>query len=84
MIITLTRPMDIITNNKPRMLADDADKVTYLGHTYALSDFTSICNRCPDELEGWHGIIHETHFSGVLIKIPPGDGDHVVMGRYSS
>jgi len=47
-----------------------------------MSDFLRV-NATPDSpMYAWHGVVAETYFSGVLIKLCD-DGD-VILGRYCS
>ena len=55
--------------------------VRYLGHWYDVYDSQSITRELGfDQFKGWHGIVSETFFSGVLFRLV-GD-DEVIVGRY--
>ena len=56
----------------------------YKGSVYHLQDFTSLHgdNKCED-FEGWDGVVSDSCFSGVLIKLGQ-NNDSVVIGRYYS
>jgi hypothetical protein len=41
-----------------------------------------IVHEVNNPLRHWHGIHHESYFSGVLIRYADKDCDHVVVGRY--
>jgi len=89
--------MDITTNNKPRALLDwqeltDAERAEmdwsgpdagdsffrYRGTVYAVGEFM----RAPETLPGWHGVHSDSYFSGVLIRLPDGDSDSVIVARF--
>lgn len=89
--------IDITTNNTPRALVDweeltDAERAgfdwtdgdagesffRYKGQVYALSEFM----RAGDAFPGWHGYHGDSYFSGVLVRLPDGDSDSVIVARY--
>lgn len=45
----------------------------YKGHVYDLSDFLRL------NLKGWDGVLNETFFSGVVVKLK---SEGVIVGRY--
>ena len=88
--------MEIITNNVPRemipfeclpkkvqeQVAEDYinapyfDWVKYKGWWYCLEDFMR-----SDSLKGWDGILNDTYFSGILVRLVD-NGERVIFGRY--
>ena len=56
----------------------------YKDAIYHLQDFTSLHgeNKC-DDFAGWDGVVSDSYFSGVLIKLTQ-DCESVVVGTFSS
>ena len=96
--------MQIITNNKPRVLVAYADLpakaqvefdyvllsdaysprfVQYKGAWYDVYDSQYTGELGFDQFKGWHGIVSDSFFSGVLFKWVD-DGEAVIVGRYFS
>jgi len=93
--------MEIVTNKRPRLLLDfdqltereqrdfdhdDAETgsyVRYKGKIYSLDEFAV----APENLRkrGWDGVVSDSHFSGVLIRLGEHDDpDRVVMATFCS
>lgn len=65
-----------VTDNSRRI-------VLYKGTLYDVYDSQNINRELGfDQFKGWHGIVSETFFSGVLFKLC--DDDHCICGRYFS
>lgn len=65
-----------VTDNSPRF-------VQYKGWWYDVYDSQNITHELGfDQFKGWHGIVSDSFFSGVLFKLC--DDDTVVCGRYFS
>jgi hypothetical protein len=60
---------------------DDAVFLKYKGNYYDESQFTRLENPKGD-LAYWDGIVNDTAFSGVLIKVFPDDPEYVEMAYY--
>lgn len=58
---------------------DNSNFVKYRGWIYSIDEFMSI--PVDAGMHGWDGIINETYFSGVVVKISS-DGDKYKIGRY--
>jgi hypothetical protein len=87
--------VEIITNNQERPFLswheltekeqnevyknEEGSFFRYRGNIYSLDEFS---NRCP--IDGWHGILNDTYFSGVLIAVDDEYGDFVKVGRFYS
>ena len=57
--------------------------VQYRGSWYDVYDSQSVTRELGfDQFKGWHGIVSDTLFSGMLFKLC--DNDTVVCGRYFS
>jgi hypothetical protein len=57
--------------------------VQYKGWWYDVFDTQSVPRQLGfEQFNGWHGIVSDSFFSGVLFKL--GDDDTVVCGRYCS
>jgi hypothetical protein len=60
---------------------DSATFVRFRGELYSLDQFTRISPDAGSEFAGWHGIHHDSFFSGVLIRLSD-DGEQVTMATY--
>lgn len=57
--------------------------VQYKGCWYDVYDSQNITHELGfDQFKGWHGIVSDSFFSGVLFKLC--DNDDVIVGRYFS
>lgn len=57
--------------------------VQYKGCWYDVYDSQNITRELGfDQFKGWHGIVSDSFFSGVLFKLC--DNDDVIVGRYFS
>ena len=57
--------------------------VQYKGWWYDVYDSQNVTRELGfDQFKGWHGIVSDSYFSGVLFKLC--DDDTVVCGRYFS
>lgn len=57
--------------------------VKYKGWWYDVYDSQNITHELGfDQFKGWHGIVSDSFFSGVLFKLC--DNDDVIVGRYFS
>lgn len=57
--------------------------VQYKGWWYDVYDSQNITRELGfDQFKGWHGIVSDSFFSGVLFKLC--DNDSVIVGRYFS
>lgn len=91
--------LKIITNNQPRdilrrlelpakyrkefehLSEDEFNEESffiYKGEAYSIGDFTH-----TDSFPNWHGLLGDSYFSGILIRIIDG-GEAVIVGRYYS
>ncbi len=57
--------------------------VQYKGYWYDVYDSQCITRELGfDQFKGWHGIVSESYFSGILFRLV-GD-DEVIVGRYAA
>ena len=65
---------------EPEELETGCGFFRYRSSVYHLQNFMRVSE--ANELQGWHGYVGETWFSGVLIKLV--DSDSIIVGRYCS
>ena len=63
---------------------DTTNFAKYRGNYYDVSDFSHIGDRMGyGEFKSWHGIVSDTYFSGIVIKLSS-DGERYKIGRFYS
>ena len=76
---------ELTTSEKRQFFVDVPDwcggsYFRYKGHVYSLDEFF-----VSDAIDGWDAYASETYFSGLVIKLVPGDFEsNVIVGRYAS
>lgn len=56
----------------------------YKGEYYDSHEFVVVSKNAPEEFAGWEGQHSESAFSGLLLKFPEDDYEHIIVGAYFS